>query len=69
MQSAKTYQLSHFVTYSDILYPNLWINASSSLGGMWLPTVWVRQTYITQGSDPSYLTTAYQVSPESACAL
>ncbi|KAK9813634.1 hypothetical protein WJX73_000949 [Symbiochloris irregularis] len=61
LNSAKTYQLSHYVTYSDILYPDLWINESSPLGGMWLPTVWVRQTYIIQDSDPSSLPRAYQM--------
>ena len=61
LQASRSYQISHFVTWTDVLYPDLWVNESSPLGGLWLPTVWVRQRSVSINYDPRYLQRALQV--------
>ena len=50
LQGWKGFQFAHFVRPTDIFYPKLWSNASLALGGIWVPSYWVRSRF--EPADP-----------------
>ena len=44
-QANKGYQVNHLVQRTTFLYPSLWLNSSSSIDGLWLPTFWTRSRF------------------------
>ncbi|KAK9917273.1 hypothetical protein WJX75_002617 [Coccomyxa subellipsoidea] len=41
----KGFQFVHLVRPTDLLYRDLWMNASVGTGGMWMPSFWVRSRF------------------------
>lgn len=35
----------HLVRPTDLLYKDIWMNPSSTVGGMWMPSFWVRSRF------------------------
>ena len=44
-QGWKGFQFVHLVRQTDLLYRDLWMNASAGTGGMWMPSFWVRSRF------------------------
>ena len=50
LQGMKGFQFVHLVRPTDIFYPHLWTNPDSPLGGVWMPSYWVRSRF--EPADP-----------------
>ena len=37
--------MNHLVQRTTFLYPSLWLNSSSTIDGLWLPTFWTRSRF------------------------
>ena len=68
VQGSKGYQTAHLVRRTDTFYPNLWVNASSNTGGLWLPTFWARSRFVMLDSAARSLRSAIKVPLTESCA-
>ncbi len=50
LQGMKGFQFVHLVRPTDIFYPHLWTNPDLALGGVWMPSYWVRSRF--EPADP-----------------
>lgn len=62
VQGSKGYQISHLLRRSTFLYSSLWLNDSSEVQGMWLPTHWVRSRFEPTASSAKALRNGLAVS-------
>ena len=65
LQGWKGFQFAHFVRPTDIFYPKLWSNASLALGGIWVPSYWVRSRF--EPADPVAAAFKFGLSVPLAC--
>ena len=62
-QGNRTYQLSHLVKPTDIVYPDVWTQPGHAATGLWMPSFWVRVSFGITDLDAKNLVQLLEARP------
>ena len=63
LQGNRTYQLSHLVKPTDVVYPTVWTRPGAEAEGLWMPSFWTRVSFGITDLDAKNLVTLLEVCP------
>ena len=61
LQGNRTYQLSHLVKPTDVVYPTVWTRPGAEAEGLWMPSFWTRVSFGITDLDAKNLVTLLEV--------
>jgi len=54
--------MNHLLRASDVLFPDMWVApAAGAAGGMWVPSHWVRNTFVIDDATAARVLTILRV--------